>query len=107
MPRNHHRFCPETSTLDRKLLLALLPPDAPPLVLDHLPDTLLPEPDAKPRTPVFPSLSTPVPSPTFDASALDEEQRDRFQGKQDSHIKIRFRLADCDLTAVMSSLVTQ
>ncbi len=68
----------EQHTLDRKLLLALLPPDTPPLEPPPLPDTLEPVPDAKPRVPVSPSSSTPVPGPTFDASTLDEKQRERF-----------------------------
>ena len=65
-------------TLDRKLLLALLPPNASPLVPDPLPDTLLPEPDAKRFSTFSPSPHVPVPGPTFDASTLDEKQRERF-----------------------------
>ncbi|OLB64116.1 MAG: hypothetical protein AUH94_02505 [Ktedonobacter sp. 13_2_20CM_2_54_8] len=65
-------------TLDRKLLLALLPPNASPLVPDPLPDTLLPEPDAKRFSTISPSPHVPIPGPTFDASTLDEKQRGRF-----------------------------
>ncbi len=66
-------------TLDRKLLLALLPPDAPPLVPDPLPETLEAVPDAMSRLPTISSAPrVPVPGPTFDASTLDEEQRDRL-----------------------------
>lgn len=66
-------------TLDRKLLLALLSPDAPPLVPDPLPETLEAVPDAMSRLPTISSAPrVPVPGPTFDASTLDEEQRDRF-----------------------------
>jgi transposase len=65
-------------TLDRKLLLALLPPNASPLVPDPLPDTLLPEPDAKRFLTVSPSAHVPIPGPTFDASTLDEKQREHF-----------------------------
>ncbi len=68
----------EQHTLDRKLLLALLPPDAPPLVPDPLPDTLLPNPDASRVATVSLSPREPVPGPTFDASTLDEKQRERF-----------------------------
>ena len=42
----------EQHTLDRKLPLALLPPDAPPIVPGALPSTLLPQPEA-----VSPSIS--------------------------------------------------
>ena len=38
----------EQHTLGRKLPLALLPPDAPPIVPDTLPSTLLPQPEAVP-----------------------------------------------------------
>jgi hypothetical protein len=38
----------EQFTLDRTLPLALLPPEAPPVVPAPLPDTLLPAPDAAP-----------------------------------------------------------
>jgi len=65
-------------TLDRKLLLALLPPDASPLVPDPLPDTLEPVPNTKQFSTVSPSPHVPIPSPTFDASTLDEKQRQRF-----------------------------
>jgi hypothetical protein len=68
----------EQHTLDRKLLLALLAPDAPPLVPVPLPDTLLPDPDAKRLSTVPPSPRAPVPGSTFDASMLDEKQRERF-----------------------------
>ena len=67
----------EQHTLDRKLLLALLPPDAPPLVPDPLPDALLPDPAQDVAT-ISPEPRAPVPGPTFDASTLDEKQRERF-----------------------------
>ena len=68
----------EQHTLDRKLPLALLPPEAPPLVPHPLPDTLLPEPEAIP-TATHSSASISSPAPTFDASTLDEKRRDQFQ----------------------------
>ena len=68
----------EQFTLDRTLPLALLPPDAPPLVPDALPDTLLPEPDAQPKAPISRDLSALVPGPTFDASQLLEPQQEQF-----------------------------
>ncbi len=67
----------EQHTLDRILPLALLPPDAPPLVPDPLPDTLEPVP-AQDMATISPSPRALVPSPTFDASTLDEKQRERF-----------------------------
>jgi len=67
----------EQHTLDRKLFLALLPPDAPPLVPDPLPDTLLPEPVQDVAT-VSLSPPTPVPGPTFDASTRPVPQREQF-----------------------------
>ncbi len=67
----------EQFTLDRKLPLALLPPDAVPLIPDPLPDTLLPEP-ARDVASVSQTASAPVPDPTFDASTLDEKQRVSF-----------------------------
>ena len=63
----------ERLTLDRKLPLALLPPDATPLVPDPLPDTLLPEPKPEVATPAR-DLGVPVLGPTVDASALPEKQ---------------------------------
>ncbi len=67
----------EQFTLDRTLHLALLPPDAPPLVPDPLPDSLLPEPVQEAAT--ISSESTQlVPGPTFDASRFPEPQRERF-----------------------------
>jgi len=64
-------------TLDRRLNLVLLPPEAPPLVPDPLPDTLVPEPQV-----VLPAISLaplqPLPGPTFDASTLDEKRREHF-----------------------------
>jgi transposase len=67
----------EQFTLDRTLPLALLPPDAAPLVPDPLPDTLLPEP-ARDVIPVSLESNTSVPELTFDASTLDEKQREQF-----------------------------
>jgi Mu transposase, C-terminal len=67
----------EKHTLDRTLPLALLPPDAAPLIPPPLPDTLLPEPE--PIMPVIPRCAgTLVPGPTFDASQLAEPQREQF-----------------------------
>jgi len=67
----------ERHTLDRKVPLALLPPDAPPLVPDALPETLLPEADVPQRAIPLESR-TSVPGPTFDASVLSDAQRERF-----------------------------
>ncbi len=67
----------EQFTLDRTLPLALLPPGAPPLVLDPLPDTLLPEPVQEVAT-ISRDPSPLVPGPTFDASRLPEPQREQF-----------------------------
>jgi hypothetical protein len=67
----------EQFTLDRALPLALLPPDAPPLVPDSLPDMLLPEPVQEVVT--ISSESTQlVPGPTFDASRFPEPQQEQF-----------------------------
>ncbi len=63
----------EQFTLDRTLPLALLPPDAPPLVPDPLPDTLEPLPTQEVATISRTPLAL-VPSPTFDASRLPEPQ---------------------------------
>ena len=59
------------------IAVALLPPDAAPIVPPPLPDTLLPEP-AKEVATVSLESDTPVPGPTFDASTLDEKQREHF-----------------------------
>ncbi len=61
-------------SLDRTLPLALLPPDAPPLV----PDPLLPEPDAQPAAPISRAPFALVAGPTFDASRLPKPQREQF-----------------------------
>jgi Mu transposase, C-terminal len=63
----------EQFTLDRKLPLALLPPDVAPLATPPLPDTLLPDP-----VDVEEASSQPVPGPTFDASTLPDSQREHF-----------------------------
>ena len=65
-------------TLERTLPLALLPPEAPPLVPAPLPDTLLPPPDGQPVAPIAPAPSALVPGPTFDASTLPAAQREPF-----------------------------
>src|SRR3989441_2971726 len=67
----------ERFTLDRKLPLALLPPDAAPIVPSPLPDTLLPEP-ARDVATVSSEPARLVPGPTFDASRLPEPQREQF-----------------------------
>lgn len=67
----------ERHTLDRTLPLALLPPDALPLVPAPLPDTLLVAPDVMERAVPLAS-GTPVPGATFDASTLPAQQRDHF-----------------------------
>jgi hypothetical protein len=67
----------ERHTLDRKLPLALLARDAPPVAPDPLPTTLLPEPEmVPPAISLAPSRS--LPGSTFDASTLDEKRRDQF-----------------------------
>jgi len=68
----------EQFTLSRTLPLALLPPDASPLVPDPLPDTLLPEPDTQPLATISSESPQLVPGPTFDASALPSPQREQF-----------------------------
>ena len=67
----------EQFTLDRTLPLALLPPDAPPLVPAPLPDTLLPEPVQETAT-ISREPRGLIPGPTFDASTLPEPQREQF-----------------------------
>jgi hypothetical protein len=67
----------ERFTLDRILPLALLPPDAPPIVPEPLPDTLLPELPGE-VAPAAIEPGAPVPGPTFDASRLSEKQREQF-----------------------------
>src|SRR2546421_4222562 len=68
----------EQFTLDRTLPLALLPPDAPSLVPDPLPDTLEPLPDTQPKISISCNPSALVPGPIFDASTLPEPQREQF-----------------------------
>jgi hypothetical protein len=64
-------------TLDRRLPLALLPPDAAPITPAPLPDTLLAEPEAvEPQ--VLPSPVASIPGSTFDPSRLPEESREHF-----------------------------
>lgn len=70
-------------TLDRELPLALLPPDAAPIVPDPLPDTLEASSAGEELPPVGRSEASlchapSIPGPTFDASILDEERRERF-----------------------------
>jgi len=66
----------EKHTLDRKVPLALLPPDASPLIPDALPETLLPEADLPPPA-LFLEAPRSIPGPTFDGSGLSEAQRER------------------------------
>jgi transposase len=69
-------------TLTRHLPLALLPPEATPLVPDPLPDTLLPteRSEARPSAHTsFAVLALPaMPGPTFDASSLDDKRREPY-----------------------------
>jgi hypothetical protein len=68
----------EQFTLSRTLPLALRPPDAPALVPEPLPDTLLSEPDTPSLATVSCTPPTLIPGPTFDASTLPEHQREQF-----------------------------
>jgi hypothetical protein len=68
----------EQFTLDRTLPLALLPPDAPPLMPAPLPDTLLPAPDAAPTAAIARAPSGLIPGATFDASTLPAPGREQF-----------------------------
>lgn len=68
----------ERFTLDRKLPLGLLPPDAASLVPDPLPDTLEALALVVEERTAPPKLSDTVPGPTFDASTLPEKQREHF-----------------------------
>jgi len=68
----------EQFTLDRTLPLALLPPDASPVVPAPLPDTLLPEPDAAPTAAISCAPSGLLPGSTLDASTLPSPQREQF-----------------------------
>ena len=62
-------------TLDRKLLLALLLPDASPRIPDPLPEILETVPDAASRLPAISlAQSWQVPGSTFDAFTLDNEE---------------------------------
>src|SRR5512145_1953254 len=72
----------EQFTLDRTLPLALLPPDAPPLVPAPLPDTLLPAPDAVPSAAIARGPSGLLPGATLDASTLPAPQREHFHQKR-------------------------
>ena len=76
--RGHLLVDLEQQTLDRKLPLALLPPDAAALPLDPLPDTLLPSTRSVSAPPVLPEVSVPIAGLTFDASTLPEKQREQF-----------------------------
>ncbi len=62
--------------LDRKLPLALLPPDAPPIVPDPLPDTL-PYISVAVEPPASPS-PTVIPGPPFAASSLEDTKREHY-----------------------------
>src|SRR5262249_53919536 len=67
----------EQHTLDRKLPLALRPPDATPITPPPLLDTILPEPDTvEPK--VLPSSVSSIPGSTFDPSRLPDEPREHF-----------------------------
>src|SRR5713226_6438396 len=63
--------------LDRRLPLALLPPDAPPIVPDPLPDTL-PYISVAVEPPASPSPPTVIPGPPFDASSLEDIKREHY-----------------------------
>jgi hypothetical protein len=67
----------EQFTLYRTLPLALLPPDAAPILPAPLPETLLLEPE-RDVTAVSSEPIRLVPGPTFDASCLPEPQREQF-----------------------------
>src|SRR5713226_31169 len=68
----------ERHTLDRKLPLALLPPDAAALQPPPLPDTLLANTPVVEEATALPEPCAKVAGPTVDASALPEKQREQF-----------------------------
>ena len=68
----------EQFTLSRTLPLARLSPDAPVLVPESLPDTLLSEPDTPSLATVSRTPPNLIAGPTFDASTLPEHQREQF-----------------------------
>jgi hypothetical protein len=67
----------EQFTLDRRLPLALLPPDAVPILPSPLPEALEPEPKLS-KGWVSSEPARLVPGPTFDASRLPEPQCEQF-----------------------------
>ncbi|WP_126553912.1 hypothetical protein [Dictyobacter kobayashii] len=67
----------EMHTLDRKVPLALLPPGAPFLAPDALPETLLPEAEVLPQS-IELQTSPSISGSTFDASVLSDTQQERF-----------------------------
>lgn len=67
----------EQHTLDRKLPLALLSPDAAPVIPQPLPDTLLPEPNSREAVVSLAAVSS-IPGPTFDPSRLPKKAREHF-----------------------------
>jgi hypothetical protein len=76
--RGHLLLDLATVTLDRQVPLALLPPEAAPIVPDPLPDTLSPVlAEVESPTPLSLSLAPP-PHGTIDADSLPEPQRERF-----------------------------
>jgi hypothetical protein len=76
--RGHLLLDLATVTLDRQVPLALLPPEAAPIVPDPLPDTLSPaEAPTEPPAQLSTSLAQP-PAGTIDADSLSEPQRERF-----------------------------
>jgi transposase len=68
----------EQYTLDRHLPVALLPPDAPVLAPQPLPDTLLPETETSRAASLERQPPPLISGPTFDASTLPEPQRTQF-----------------------------
>ena len=68
----------EQFTLSRTLPLALLPSDAPVLVPEPLPDTLVPEPDTTRGATISRTPPPLIAGPTFDASTLPEPVREQF-----------------------------
>jgi transposase len=78
LARGHLLVDLERHTLDRKLPLALLPPDAVALQPPSLPDTLLADVPVVEVAAALPLPRTSMVGSTVDASTLPEKQRERF-----------------------------